>query len=86
MYKYISENLRYPEQAKADGIAGRVHVSFVIEKDGSVTDVEVKRGIGHGCDEEAVRVVKSMPRWTPGTLFGKTVRVQYNIPFVFKLQ
>ena len=86
MYKYISENLRYPEQAKADGIAGRVFVSFVIEKDGSVTDVEVKRGIGHGCDEEAVRVVKSMPRWTPGTLFGKPVRVQYNIPFAFKLQ
>ena len=86
MYKYISENLHYPEQAKADGIAGRVHVSFVIEKDGSVTDVEVKRGIGHGCDEEAVRVVKSMPRWTPGTLFGKPVRVQYTIPFVFKLQ
>ncbi len=86
MYKYIAENLRYPEQAKADGIAGRVQVSFVIEKDGSVTDVEVVRGIGHGCDEEAVRVVKSMPRWTPGTLFGKPVRVHYNMPFAFKLQ
>lgn len=86
MYKYIAENTHYPEQAKADGIAGKVHVSFVVEKDGSVTDVEVVRGIGHGCDEEAVRVVKSMPRWTPGTLFGKPVRVHYNIPFSFKLQ
>ncbi len=86
MYKYISENLRYPEQAKSDGIAGKVHVSFVVETDGSVSDVKVLRGIGHGCDDEAVRVVKSMPRWTPGTLFGKPVRVHYNMPFAFKLQ
>lgn len=86
MYKYISENLRYPEQAKSDGIAGKVHVSFVVETDGSVSDVKVLRGIGHGCDDEAVRVVKSMPRWTPATLFGKPVRVHYTIPFAFRLQ
>ena len=85
MMKYVRQNLRYPEEAKGKGISGRVFVSFVVEKDGSVNEVKVLRGIGGGCDEEAVRVVRSMPKWTPGMQKGKPVRVNYNMPFFFKL-
>ena len=86
LHKYLAENIRYPEMAKESGIQGRVFVTFVIEKDGSVTDVKVLRGIGGGCDEEAVRVVKNMPKWTPGKQRGKPVRVQFNLPVKFTLQ
>lgn len=86
MYKYLAENIKYPEQAKADGIQGRVFVRFVIEADGSVTNAQVLRGIGGGCDEEALRVVEAMPKWTPGKQQGKPVRVQFNLPIIFKLQ
>jgi TonB family protein len=85
MYQYLAENIRYPREAKKNGVSGRVLVTFVIERDGSVTEVRVLRGIGGGCDEEAVRVVKAMPRWTPGIQKGKPVRVQYNIPIKFTL-
>ena len=85
MFKFISENVKYPQEAKDKNISGRVFVNFVVEKDGSVDDVKVLRSIGGGCDEEAVRVVKSMPKWTPGKQKGKPVRVSYIIPFVFKL-
>ena len=85
MFKFISENVKYPQEAKDKNIAGRVFVNFVVEKDGSVDEVKVLRSIGGGCDEEAVRVVKSMPKWTPGKQKGKPVRVSYIIPFVFKL-
>ena len=86
LYKYLAENIKYPQMAKESGIQGRVFVTFVVERDGSVTDVRVLRGIGGGCDEEAIRVVKSMPRWTPGKQRGKSVRVQYNLPVKFTLQ
>ena len=72
--------------AKNAGISGKVYITFVVEKDGSITDVKVLRGIGGGCDEEAVRVVQSMPRWSPGKQRGKPVRVQYNLPVRFTLQ
>ena len=85
MMKYISENVKYPEEAKEKDIAGRVFISFVVEKDGSVSNVEVKRGIGGGCDDEAVRVVKAMPKWKPGKKDGKFVRVSYMLPINFKL-
>lgn len=85
LYRYLAENIHYPEQAKEEGIQGRVYVRFVIEADGSVADVEVLRGIGGGCDEEALRVVKAMPKWKPGTVDGKPVRMQYNLPIVFRL-
>ena len=85
MFKFISENVKYPQEAKDKNISGRVFVNFVVEKDGSVDEVNVLRSIGGGCDEEAVRVVKSMPKWTPGKQKGKPVRVSYIIPFVFKL-
>lgn len=84
--KYLSENIKYPEQAKKDKIQGKVYISFVVEKDGSVADAKVLRGIGGGCDEEALRVVKAMPKWEPGKQKGTPVRVQYNLPVAFKLQ
>ena len=72
--------------ARESGIQGRVFSNFVVEPDGSVSNVKVMRGIGGGCDEEAVRVVKSMPKWKPGKQRGKAVRVSYNLPVNFKLQ
>jgi periplasmic protein TonB len=86
LYKYLAENIKYPLMAKESGIQGRVFVTFVVERDGSVTDVRVLRGIGGGCDEEAIRVVEGMPKWTPGKQRGKSVRVQYNLPVKFTLQ
>ena len=86
LMKYLSENIKYPEQAKKENIQGRVYVTFVVEKDGSITDAKVLRSIGGGCDEEALRVVNAMPKWEPGKLQGTPVRVQFNLPIVFKLQ
>ena len=82
---YIQKNLNYPQSARENGIQGRVYVNFVVEKDGSISNVKVNRGIGGGCDEEAVRVVKAMPKWIPGVQNGQTVRVSYMMPIVFKL-
>ena len=84
LMKYLSENTKYPESAKANKIEGRVFVSFVIEKDGSVTNAEVMRGIDKECDAEAVRVVSSMPKWQPGTQNGEAVRCRFTVPFIFK--
>jgi periplasmic protein TonB len=86
LLKYLSNNIEYPQIANESGIQGRVFVTFVVEVDGSVTDVKILRGIGGGCDEEAVRVVKGMPRWKPGKQRGKPVRVQFNLPVKFTLQ
>ena len=83
--KYLNENIKYPQMARESGIQGRVFVTFVVEKDGSVTDVRVLRGIGGGCDEEAIRVIKNMPKWNAGKQRGKPVRVQFNMPILFKL-
>lgn len=83
---FLQQNIRYPEEAKELGIQGRVFVTFVVEVDGSITDVRVLRGIGGGCDEEAVRVVKAMPKWVPGKQRGVPVRVQFNLPIKFTLQ
>ena len=85
LYKYLAENIQYPEQAKADGVQGRVMVRFVVEPDGSVTNAEVVRGIREDCDQEALRVVQGMPNWKPGMVQGNPVRVNYNIPINFKL-
>ena len=83
--KFLVENIKYPAEAMKKSVMGTVYISFVVEKDGSVTDVKVLRGIGSGCDEEAVRVVKMMPKWNPGEEKGKPVAVQYNLPIKFKL-
>ncbi len=86
MSKFLAANIKYPEQAKKDKVTGRVFVSFIVEKDGSVTNVKLLRGIGGGCDEEALQVVKSMPNWNPGMdNGGDAVRVQYNLPIKFAL-
>lgn len=85
LYHFLAANIHYPEQAKKDGIQGRVFVRFTVEADGSVADAKVMRGIGGGCDEEALRVVQAMPRWKPGTKDGHPVRVQYNLPINFIL-
>jgi protein TonB len=84
--KFLSKNLRYPPIARDNGIQGRVFCNFVVEKDGSLTDIKVVRGIGGGCDEEAVRVLKSSPKWNPGVQNGRNVRVSYTIPIYFQLQ
>lgn len=86
LYSFIAATIRYPEKAKENGIQGTVYVRFVVEADGSISDVIVLRGIGAGCDEEAVRVVKAMPRWKPGTKNGKPINTQYTIPITFKLK
>ena len=86
LYKWLGENLKYPEEAKELGIQGRVFVSFVVEPDGSTSNAVVKRGIGGGCDEEAIRIVKAMPKWGPGKQRGQPVRVQFNLPIKFTLQ
>ena len=85
MMDYLSNNIKYPEEAKEKGISGRVFLSFVIEKDGSVSNVKVVKGIGKQCDDEALRVVKAMPKWKPGLMKGKPVRVNYMLPIFFKL-
>lgn len=83
---YLRDNIKYPQIARESSISGTVYVTFVVEKDGRVTDIKILRGIGGGCDEEAVRVIKSMPRWNPGKQRGKPVRVQFNMPIKFSLQ
>lgn len=86
MYKYIGETIRYPERAKDINVSGIVYVSFVIDEFGRVVDAKVERGIGSGCDEEALRVIKGMKRWKPGKQAGRPVRVKFHIPIQFQLQ
>jgi periplasmic protein TonB len=83
--KFLRDNIVYPQMAKENNIQGTVYVSFVVDSKGKVTDVRLLRGIGGGCDEEAIRVVKLMPPWNPGKQNGKSVRVQFNMPIRFTL-
>ena len=85
LYAYIARNIKYPEAAKKEKIEGRVFVTFVIEKDGQVSSAKILRDIGGGCGEEAIRVVKNMPKWKPGTQRGNPVRFQFNLPVSFML-
>lgn len=84
-YQFVQKKMKYPAQARRMGVEGRVFVEFVIEKDGSITDVKFIKGIGAGCDEEAVRVVESAPKWKPGKQRGKPVRQKMVLPISFKL-
>lgn len=86
MYAFIQKNLIYPEKAKAEGIEGRVFITFTIEKDGSVSNVKILRGIGGGCDEAAKEVIEKMPKWKPGKQRGKPVRFQFTLPIKFELE
>lgn len=84
--KFLADNVKYPQMARESGIQGRVFVTFVVEPSGKITNVKVLRDIGGGCGDEAVRVVKAMPKWKPGKQRGKPVRVQFNMPINFVLQ
>ena len=86
LLKWIGDNIKYPAIAEENGIQGRVVCTFVVERDGSVTDVQVARSIDPSLDKEAVRVLKKMPKWIPGRQNGSAVRVKYTVPVTFKLQ
>lgn len=86
LMQYLSSNIHYPTVAAENGVQGRVVVGFVVERDGSITDVNVMRSVDPSLDREAVRVVKNMPRWTPGKQNGSAVRVKYQVPVTFRLQ
>jgi TonB family protein len=85
MIQYLVANIKYPEEAKKNKITGTVFVTFIVEKDGSINKVKILQGIGAGCDEEAMRVVAGMPKWSPGLDKGKPVRVMFNLPIKFSL-
>ncbi len=85
MYRFVKDNIKYPQAALDNNIQGRVYVTFVVEEDGSISNLRLARDIGGGCGNEAIRVVKMMPKWTPGKQGGKPVRVQYNLPVGFTL-
>lgn len=86
MMKFLSDNIKYPVIAQENGIQGRVITNFVVERDGSITDVQVVRGVDPSLDKEAVRVIQSMPKWKPGKQRGSPVRVRFTLPVVFRLQ
>jgi len=86
LMRFLSDNIRYPVIAAESGIQGRVILQFVVNRDGSIVDIEVVRSIDRSLDAEAVRVVSMMPRWTPGKQRGRTVRVRYTLPVNFRLQ
>ncbi len=86
MYKFLGDNMRYPEAAVTKHKQGKVFVTFVVNTDGSLSDIQILKGIGYGCDEEAVRVMKLMPKWIPGHQSGRPVAVKYNLPINFQLE
>lgn len=86
LYKYLSENIKYPYIASQIGVQGKVLLRFVVEKNGSISQIEIARGIGSGCDDEAVRVVEGMPNWKPGRKKGLPVRTRFVLPIIFKLK
>jgi len=87
LFKYLSDNVKYPTMAQENGVQGRVICQFVVNKDGNIVDIEVVRSAGDASlDKEAVRVIKSMPKWKPGKQRGKAVRVKYTVPVNFRLQ
>ena len=86
LFKFLSNNIKYPVIAQENGIQGRVICQFVVNRDGSIVDVEVVRSVDPSLDREAIRVIKSMPKWNPGMQRGKPVRVKYTLPVNFRLQ
>ncbi|OYT11794.1 MAG: hypothetical protein B6I19_10840 [Bacteroidetes bacterium 4572_114] len=83
--KFLQENIKYPQMARESGIQGTVYVTFVVEKDGSLSNIAIMRGIGGGCDAEVLRLIYNMPRWNPGRCDGEPVRVRFNMPVKFTL-
>jgi periplasmic protein TonB len=86
LYKYLEQNIRYPAMARESGISGTVYIRFIVNKDGTISDAKVLRGIGGGCDEEALRVVNNMPPWKPGKQNGNAVPVYFTLPVHFILK
>ena len=86
LYQFIADNVKYPAEAKEKGIRGIVYVNFIVEPDGSLSNIKVLKGVGGGCDEEAIRIVESMPKFKPGMQNGEAVRVSYTIPVIFRLE
>ena len=85
MMKFLGDNIKYPVIAQENGIQGRVITNFVVERDGSITDVQVVRGVDPSLDKEAIRVIQSMPKWKPGLQHGKPVKVKFTIPIIYNL-
>ncbi len=85
-YKYVAKEINYPKMARRLHVEGKVYVQFVVDKDGSLTDIKVVKGIGSGCDEEAIRVIKKAPKWNPGKQRGRPVRQRMSIPLIFQLR
>jgi protein TonB len=85
LMKWLSDNIKYPSIAEENGIQGRVVCTFVVERDGSVTDIQVARSVDPSLDKEAIRVLKKMPKWIPGKQNGSAVRVKYTVPVTFRL-
>lgn len=85
-YKWVSNNYRYPQMAKEQGVSGAIHVSFVVERDGSLTDIKIIRDLKYGTGEEAARMLKASPKWKPGIQNGRPVRVSYSLPIKLNLQ
>jgi protein TonB len=86
MYEFIGSKIKYPEMAKDAGIKGKVHLVFMVDKNGDISDLKIERGIGGGCDEEAIRVMKLMPKWSPGKQRGRAVNVQYRMAINYSLK
>lgn len=85
-YKYVAKNMKYPKQARRMGVEGRVIIQMVVQKDGTLGDFKVLKGVGSGCDEEALRVLKNSPKWKPGKQRGKAVTVKMTVPIIFRLK
>jgi TonB family protein len=83
--KFLGSNIRYPESARENNIQGKVYIGFVVEKNGELSDLKIIKGIGGGCDEEALRVLKNSPNWKPGMSEGKPVRTSYTFPVTFQI-
>ncbi|MBK7761794.1 MAG: TonB family protein [Bacteroidetes bacterium] len=86
LMKFLSQNIKYPNAARENNIKGRVFVEFIVHTDGSIYGIKVLRGIGFGCDEEVIRVVKSMPKWMPAKMNGKPVAMRYKLPVMFAMK
>lgn len=86
LLEFLANNIQYPAEAKQNGTQGRVSTCFIVEKDGSISNVEILRSVSPALDAEAVRVIKAMPKWEPGKQRGQAVRVKYTVPVTFRLQ
>ena len=86
LFQFIKDNIKYPNEARKEGIQGTTYISFVIEKDGSISNIKWLRGIGAGCEEESMRVISMMPKWSPGTQRGKEVRCRFILPVKYTLE